>query len=65
VAVQVGWTSCYKYLGVTLLSGPQFKIDADVIRRKFYASANTVLANFLHKMILSGFTLLKAIVYQF
>jgi len=37
----VGWT---KYLSVTLLSGPQFKIDT-VIRRKFYSSANTVLAN--------------------
>ena len=41
----VGWTSSYKYLGVTLLSGPQFKIDTGVIRRKFYASSNTVLVN--------------------
>jgi len=48
--VSVGWTSCYKYLGVTfgLLSGPQFKIYTDVIRRKLYAGANTVLANSLH-----------------
>ena len=38
----VGWTSCYKYLGVTIL---QFKIDTDVIRRKFYA----MLANSFHQ----------------
>ena len=44
-----GWTSSYKYLGVTLLPGPQFKIDTDVIRRKFYASANTVFANSFHQ----------------
>jgi len=37
------------YLGVTLLSEPQFKIDTDVIRRKFYGSANTVLANSFHQ----------------
>jgi len=32
-----------------MLSGPQLKIDTDVIFRKSYVSANTVLVNSLHQ----------------
>jgi len=56
-------TEIHLHLG--LLSGPQFKIDSDVIRRKFYASANTVLANSFHQDDIFSFIWLKAVVYQF
>jgi len=44
-ASTIKWCHTIKYLGVTLLSGPHMKVDIDVIKRKFFASCNTILSN--------------------
>ena len=44
-ASTIKWCHTIKYLGVTLLSGPRMKVDIDVIKRKFFASCNTILSN--------------------
>lgn len=45
----IGWCSSFKYLGIKFNTGPTLKIDTDVIKRKFYASCNTILSNSINQ----------------
>jgi len=47
---KITWQSSVKYLGLTLISGPCFKVDIDIIKRKFFASCNAVLNNSVYQL---------------
>ena len=38
------WAESIKYLGVTIVSAKAFTVDLKIIRRKFFASVNTILS---------------------
>src|SRR5207244_3078076 len=39
------WSSSFKYLGVSFLTGNKMTVDINVKKRKFFASCNCVLGN--------------------
>jgi hypothetical protein len=41
----IGWTSSFKYLGVTFNTGRKLAVDINVTKRKFFASCNCILGN--------------------
>ena len=40
----IEWRDSIKYLGVTFLSGKRIQTDCSILKRKFYAACNCVLA---------------------
>jgi len=45
---KIAWQITVKYLDLTLISGPCFKADIDVIKRKFFAACNAIPNNNLY-----------------
>jgi len=41
----ISWCEYIRYLGIDDLAGIYFKIDSDIVKRKFYASVNAILSN--------------------
>jgi hypothetical protein len=41
----ISWTSSFKYLGISFLSGKKLSVDVSVIKRKFFAASNCILGN--------------------
>ena len=41
----ISWSSSFKYLGVSFLTGKKLTVDINVIKRKFFASCNCILGN--------------------
>jgi len=50
VPVKIAWRNSAKYLGLALICGPCFKIDTDVIKRRYFDSGNAVLKNSVHQL---------------
>ena len=44
-AFTIDWCQSVKYLGVSLQSYSYMKVDTDVIKRRFFASCNTIISN--------------------
>jgi len=47
---KIAWQSSVKYLGLTLISGPCFKVDIDVTKRNFVAICNTILNSSVYQL---------------
>jgi len=63
--LKIAWQSSVKYLGLsglTLISGPYFKVDIDVIKRNFFASSNAILNNSVYQLYLVRLQCLRATV---
>ena len=43
----ITWCNSFRYLGVNIESGSCFKVDTNIVRRKFFASCNAILSNSL------------------
>ena len=41
----INWVDSFKYLGLTFTSGREISVDCQVIKRKFYAVCNSILAH--------------------
>jgi hypothetical protein len=41
----IDWVNSFKYLGLTFISGHTINVDCQVIKRKFYAACNSILAH--------------------
>jgi len=47
---KIAWQSSVKYLGLTLFSGPCFKVEIDIIKRKIIDSCNAILNNSVYQL---------------
>lgn len=54
------WSDSIKYLGVTLRTGLKLCLDLDVVKRKFYASCNSILCSSINQSELLRLQLLES-----
>lgn len=54
------WVNAIKYLGVTVREGAKMNVDLDVVKRKFYASCNSILSNSIFQSELIRLQLLES-----
>ena len=59
VVQQFTWCNSIRYLGENIESGSCFKVDTDIVRRKFFASCNTILSNSVHQSELLHLNLME------
>ena len=55
----ITWCNSIRYLGVNIESGLCFKVDTDIVRRKFFASCNAILSNSVHQSELLRLNLME------
>jgi len=55
----ITWCNSIRYLGVNIESGSCFKVDTDIVRRKFFASCNAILSNSVHQSELLRLNLME------
>ena len=55
----ITWCNSIRCLGLNIESGSCFKVDTDIVRRKFFASCNAILSNSVHKAELLRLNLME------
>ena len=45
----ITWCNSIRYLGVNIKPGSCFKVDTDIVRKKFFASCNVIFGNSVHQ----------------